>query len=347
LEKERVAVAMSGGVDSAVAAVLLIDEGYEVFGITMVLFSDLSHLNNARRVCDILNIPHYVVDYTSIFKEKVIDPFCSEYLAGRTPNPCVACNKFIKMGVLLDKALDEGATYLATGHYTKAEYDPKGERYLLYKGKDRTKDQSYLLWSLSQGQLSYLKTPLGNMIKSEVLKIAKEKSLIELESESQEICFIPDDDYRIFLAEKFDEFIMPGDIVDKKGKVLGRHKGLPFYTIGQRKGLGISNEKPLYVVGLIKDNNIVVVGEEDDLLKLELTASNLNFIPFDFLDKEIKVEAQIRYNMSPSLAKISPIDDDKVIVKFNKRQRAIAPGQSIVFYDGEKVLGGGIIDFAS
>ncbi len=338
---------MSGGIDSSVAAALLLDEGYDVFGVTAILFSDLEHLKNAKRVCDCLDIPHYVIDYTSVFKDKVIEPFCNEYLAGRTPNPCVVCNKQIKMGVLLNRAVSAGADYLATGHYVRVSYDSKTEHFSLYKGKDRSKDQSYLLWSLSQAQLSRLKMPLGSLLKRQVYEIVKEKGFFEFESESQEICFVPDDDYRGFLQERFKEFIFPGDIVDKKGKVLGKHKGLPFYTIGQRKGLGISSKNPLYVLDLVSEENVVVVGEENDLYKSSLSASNLNFIPFEILDREMIVKAQVRYNMVPSPAKVSPCGKDKVIVKFTNKQRAIAPGQSVVFYKGSEVLGGGVIDSAS
>lgn len=336
---------MSGGKDSAVAASLLIDEGYDVFGVTMILSSESKHLKKTQNTCDYLNIPLYVVDYTSVFKDKVITPFCNEYLNGVTPNPCIVCNKQIKMGILLNWAISEGAAYLATGHYAKVSYDSKTGRFLLYKGKDKKKDQSYLLWSLDQTQLSHLKTPLGGLLKSEVSKIAEERGLFELEAESQEICFIPNDDYRSFLQGRLKDFISPGDIVDKTGKVLGRHQGLPFYTIGQRKGLGISHKEPLYVLNLNKEKNIVIVGEEKDLYKSSLVASNLNFIPFNVLDKEMAVEAQIRYNMMPSSATILPLSEDKVIVKFAQKQRAITPGQSVVFYQRDKVLGGAIIDF--
>lgn len=343
MKKEKIAVAMSGGVDSAVAAALLLDNGYDVFGVTMILLGDLSHAESAKRVCKRLNIPHHVVDFTSVFKEKVINPFCDEYISGITPNPCVVCNKQIKAGVLLDWALSNGASHLATGHYVRVKHNSDSNRFLLYKGKDAVKDQSYFLWSLNQSQLGCLKTPLGELLKSEVSQIAAERGFSELEPESQEICFIPKNNYGDFLREKFKELVCPGDIIDKAGKVLGRHKGLPFYTIGQRKGLGISFREPLYVIDLIREKNVVVAGSEDDLYKSGLVATNLNFISLNGLSGEMNVEAQIRYNMKPSAARLSLFKKDKIVVEFKEKQRAITPGQSVVLYQGENVLGGGII----
>lgn len=359
--KKRIVVAMSGGVDSSVTAVLLKREGYEVIGATMQIWPSkkqakeaerfggccgLSAVEDAKRVANRLNIPHYVLNFREIFEKKVIANFCSEYKEGRTPNPCIRCNQYIKFGVFLSKAKELDAEYIATGHYARIGYGKKRKRYLLRKGIDPKKDQSYVLYVMTQEQLKYTLMPLGTLTKEKVREIARELKLpVASKPESQEICFIPDADYRRFLKTQISaDKLKKGLIVDKKGKVVGRHKGIVFYTIGQRRGLEITSSNPLYVIAIDKDRNVLVVGSEKETLKDRLIAGNVNWIAFDRLKRPIRVKAKIRYRHREAEAKVIPLSGDRVEVRFRRLQRAITPGQAVVFYDKDLLIGGGTIE---
>jgi tRNA-specific 2-thiouridylase len=359
---KRVVVAMSGGVDSSVTAYLLREAGYEVIGITMLMwegkdeshlpkpmhsseFRSASHVDDARRVARELGIPHSVIDLKDQFEEEIISYFCGEYLNARTPNPCVLCNNKVKFGTLLRKAREFDAVFVSTGHYARVEYDPLRKRYLLKRGKDAKKDQSYFLCALSQSHLSHALFPLGSFRKDDVRKKAMNLGLsVHEKPESQEICFIPGMDYRPFLKRRVSREIAGGDIVDTQGRVLGRHQGLPFYTIGQRRGLGLTAGKPLYVVGLNKEKNLVAVGEKQEVYSKGLIADRVNWISIDDLRQPIEVKAKIRYAHKEADAIVEPLGNGTVRVEFMKPQEAITPGQAVVFYDGETVIGGGWIE---
>lgn len=349
--KKRVVVAMSGGVDSSVAAALLKERGYEVIGMTMCfnlrdtagkrpICCGLQGIEDARRVAHKLGIRHYVVNMRKSLEENVIRDFCNEYLRGRTPNPCIRCNQFLKFGVLLKKAQALDAEYLATGHYAKIACT---KTYLLKKAKDRFKDQSYFLFRLSQNQLRHVLFPLGNYTKPQVRSLAKEFDLPVAEKlASQEICFLPENDYRIFLRNRHLLDIKPGKVIDKTGRILGQHKGVAYYTIGQREGLGIAAPHPLYITKLDAEKNEITVGKKEDACSREFLVKDPHYI-WQPIKKRVVVRVKIRYNHKEALAEILPFKN-KLKVKFRHPQFAVTPGQSAVFYEKDEVLGGGIID---
>lgn len=337
----KIGLLMSGGVDSSVSALLLKEKGCQVLGITMISWDD-SAARKARDAARFLGIEHRTVDLRKLFQERVIEYFCSSYSRAETPNPCVECNKHIKFGALLDLAREWECDSIATGHYARIERSPEG-RYLLKRAADYEKDQSYFLYGLRQEQLARVAFPLGEMHKSEVVALAREHGLPAAgERESQEICFIASD-YRQFLKDRIS--FHPGEVVDEKGNVLGVHRGLPFYTVGQRKGLGISGKKPLYVLNLDLKTNRLCLGEEKGLFRKTLLARECNFISIPMLNGSLSVQVKIRYKAPLAQAIISSLGAD-VKVEFIEAQRAATPGQSVVFYQGDWVVGGGVIKTA-
>ncbi|HHT9125086.1 MAG TPA: tRNA 2-thiouridine(34) synthase MnmA [Candidatus Brocadiia bacterium] len=371
---KRAVIAMSGGVDSSVAASLLVEQGYEVIGLFMRLgiatptieesgkrgCCSVQDAHDARCVADSLGIHFYVLNFKEEFDE-IIDYFCHEYASGRTPNPCILCNQKLKFGRLLRFAQALNADYIATGHYARVEKSPpEAGRYLLKKGIDQRKDQSYVLFSLTQEQLSRALFPLGTMTKDEVRQKARNLNLkTKDKQESQEICFVPENDYRKLILERRAHGrgdrpvapatgqVEPGIIKDTKGHVLGKHPGIEFFTIGQRRGIGIAFGKPKYVVNINPTENTITIGSGTELLESELTASELNWISISTLENPMEVQAKIRYNHKPSKAMIYPIEEGRVRVIFNEPQMAITPGQAVVFYDGDIIVGGGWIDSPS
>lgn len=352
--KKTVAVAMSGGVDSSLTAAVLLEQGYNVFGVTMTLSDDSREkggstaIRDAKRVADELGIEHHVANYHAGFKQDVISYFINEYANGRTPNPCVVCNNKIKFGRLLKDCLAMGADYVATGHYARKIVDEKTGKHLIVKAVDTHKDQSYVLYTLDQFAISHFLFPMGDHSKEITRKMAEERGLVTAhKAESQEICFVPNDDYKAYLKQKAPEIFKSGDIVDISGKVLGRHEGIPYYTIGQRKGLGIAAEHPLYVIELDVKNNRVIVGGNEDVFAKGLIARDMHFITKDSFDKPFRTSGKIRYGKREALCTVSPLNggrDAEII--FDEPQRAVTPGQSVVFYDGDILVGGGRIERA-
>ena len=340
--RERVIVALSGGLDSSVTALLLKEAGYEVSGVHMQLWNtphSTYQERHAEQICRVLNIPFSVIDVHREFEHYVINHFCQEYQRGRTPNPCIACNKHIKFGFLLSKALSLGADYLATGHYASIEYS--GNSYHLLKANDDSKDQSYFLYNLTQEKLKYLLFPLGKYSKLEVKKLAKEKELPVSSKPSQDLCFISDKNYRTFLSQRFTT--KPGDIVHSTGEILGRHRGVAFYTIGQRHGLGTASEKPFYVIRIESDNNRVVLGTEEELYSQQAVVKEAHWITTTPPAKLSNITAKIRYRSLETPVTISP-KGENINVWFPQPQRAVTPGQAIVFYNGDEIIGGGVIE---
>ncbi len=353
--KKRVVVAMSGGVNSSVAAHMLKENGFEVIGATMRVWKEAgqkgfarccgaSDVEDARHVAQKLSIPFYVFNMEEEFEREVIQYFCEEYGRGRTPNPCILCNEKIKFEAFLKKALDLDADFIATGHYAKLEFNEDTKRYLLKKGVDLKKDQSYVLFSLKQDQFLHTLFPLGQFKKEEVREKALHLGLrVHDKPESQEICFIHEPSYHSFLQERLRGAIEPGPMIDRRGNVLGQHKGIAFYTIGQRRGLGLAKGKPLYVIGIDRGKNSIIVGEEMDVYADSFTVDSVNWISLSPLSPSILSQVKIRYNHPGSEATLFIKGDDEVLVKFRSPQKAITPGQAAVFYDGEVVLGGGWI----
>ncbi len=358
--KQTVVVAMSGGVDSSVAAGLLLRQGYDVVGITMQIWQEsatetkgagccsLGAVEDARRVAAKLDIPHYVLNFREFFAEKVIENFVSEYKRGRTPNPCVNCNRYVKFDALLGKARDLGAEYLATGHYARVDFDEDTRRWNLSRALDRSKDQTYTLYHFTQDELAHTMMPLGVVTnKAETRAIAAELGLaVSNKPDSQEICFVQGGSYTDFLAETAPETVQTGDIVDTSGRRRGAHDGIAFYTIGQRRRVNVGSPIPLYVVGINAETNTIVVGSSEDLMAVGVEADDLNWIGISGVQESQPVLAKIRYNMEPVGGTLqNGTREGSLIVHFDTPQRAVTPGQSLVVYNttGESVLGGGTI----
>jgi len=351
----RVVIALSGGVDSGVAAALLVEQGYEVVGAMLRLWAERGPdearanrcctpeaVERARRVADLLDVPFHLIDAEAVFKQQVVDYFVAEYAAGRTPNPCIPCNRAVRFGMLLDRARALGADCMATGHYARLR-QIDGRRQLL-RGRDPLKDQSYFLHALTQGQLAHVLFPLGELTKEEVRAIARQRGLpVAEQPESQDLCFLADGDYRRFLAERVPRLFRPGPIRDTSGRVLGQHQGLPAYTIGQRKGLGVGAAEPLYVLAIEPGENALVVGPADELGRDECLVEEMHYVSGETPAAPFRATAQIRYRARPAAVVVTPQPQRRAFVRFDSPQRDITPGQFLVLYDGDVVLGGGVI----
>jgi len=349
---------MSGGVDSSVAAALLLEQGYEVCGATLKLFSNediglesktrtccsLSDVEDARSVAARLGFEHHVFNFGELFKQQVINRFAESYVNGETPNPCIDCNRFIKFDKLLERALILNMDYIATGHYARVERDDVSGRYLLKKGIDTSKDQSYVLYAMTQEQLKHTLFPLGRLHKSEVRLLAESHSLLNASKpDSQDICFVKDGDYASFLENTLNVPSIPGNFVDSEGHVLGTHKGLIHYTIGQRKGLNLSFDRPKYVIGKDVQNNTVVLGDEDELYSESMTVKDVNLISVEKLEEPIEAAVKTRYSQKETPATLFPADNGCIFVRFHEPQKAVTSGQAAVFYCGDTIIGGGTI----
>ncbi len=365
----KIAVAMSGGVDSSAAAALLKEQGHELVGFTMQLWNQrrgisvdengdslpsrccsLDDVYDARRVAEGLGFPFYVLNLEKDFERDVVEPFVQGYLDGETPIPCVACNSRLKFASLDKMAVSLGCDKVATGHFARVEYDESANRYRLFRGRNHAKDQSYFLWELNQEQLSRAYFPLGEMLKSEVRDIARDANLYTAEKrESQEICFVPDGKYSEFIDRyldhegRLDEMPASGEIINTAGLSVGAHTGIHRYTIGQRRGLGIAHEKPLYVVQIERAKNQIIVGEADELESIEFTAKGVNWVAFDQPSEPVRADVKVRYRHEPAPSTIQPLPDGRVRITFDEPQRSITPGQATIFYNGEEVVGGGWI----
>ena len=357
MAKERVVVGMSGGVDSSVAAYLLKEAGYDVVGVTMQIWQKedddtvsanggccgQSAVEDAARVASRIGVPHYVMNFRDEFQEKVIQYFMDEYLAGRTPNPCIACNRYVKWESLLQRSLQIGADYIATGHYARIAKLPNG-RFAIQRSATAAKDQTYALYNLTQDQLSHTLMPVGDYEKGRIRQIAEEIGLpVAHKPDSMEICFVPDQDYARFISENSGHVVPEGNFVTTDGKVIGRHKGITHYTVGQRKGLNLSMGKPVFVVEIRPETNEVVIGDNQDVFTDRLRCSNLNFMSVEDIHEDTPVVAKIRYNHQGAKAVVRKTGADEAEVVFEEPVRAVTPGQAVVFYDGDYVLGGGTI----